>query len=89
MAEIGIAGRSLLDGAWVFATKDCALNDLRQLSLVKGGHQYVFRYEEGEEETLIESLMELANRTDLEFDWFDAAVLSRQANDRLLKRLDE
>jgi hypothetical protein len=33
--------------------------------------------------------MELANRTDLEFDWFDAAVLSRQANGRLLKRLDE
>ena len=65
------------------------VSDLRQLSLVKGGHQYVFRYREGEEESLIQALMELADRTDLTFDWFDAAVLSRQANDRLLRRLDQ
>ncbi len=59
------------------------------MSLVKGGHQYVFRYPEGDEESLIQALMDLASRTDLSFDWFDAAVLSRQVNENLLHRLDE
>lgn len=65
------------------------MSELRQLSLVKGGHQYVFRYPEGDEESLIQALMDLASRTDLSFDWFDAAVLSRQVNENLLHRLDE
>jgi len=65
------------------------LSELRQLSLVKGGHQYVFRYPAGDEECLIQALMDLASRTDLSFDWFDAAVLSRQVNEKLLHRLDE
>ena len=63
------------------------MNELEQVSLVKDGHHYVFRYPEGDEETLIQTLMEMAGRTDLGFDWFDAAVLSRQVNDRLLRRL--
>ena len=65
------------------------MSELRQLSLVKGGHQYVFRYPAGDEESLIQALMDLASRTDLSFDWFDAAVLSRQVNEKLLHRLDE
>lgn len=65
------------------------MNDLRQLALVKGGQQYIFRYAEGEEEVLIQALMEMAGRTDLGFDWFDAAVLSRQANDKLLRRIEQ
>jgi len=65
------------------------LKDTRQLSLVKGGHQYIFRYREGEEECLIGALMDMAGRTDLSFDWFDAAVLSRQVNEKLLRRIDQ
>jgi hypothetical protein len=72
-----------------FAAKDTNLSQLRQLSLVKDGHRYVFRYQEGDEESLIQELMDMAGRTDLGFDWFDAAMLSRQVNERLLRRLEE
>ena len=62
---------------------------LRQLSLSKDGHYYVFRYSEGEEENLIQALMEMAGRPNSGFDWFDAAIMSRQVNDKLLRRLDK
>ena len=55
---------------------------------MKNGHHFVFRYTEGGEEALIRGLMDMAGRTDLGFDWFDAAVLSRQVNEGLLRRLD-
>ena len=71
-----------------FAAKGCLLSELREVALVKNGHHFVFRYTEGGEETLIRVLMDMAGRTDLGFDWFDAAVLSRQVNERLLRRLD-
>jgi hypothetical protein len=64
------------------------LAELHQVALVKDGHHFVFRYAEGDEESLIQVLMETAGRTDLNFNWFDAAVLSRQVNEKLLKRLD-
>ena len=64
------------------------MSELHQVALVKDGHHFVFRYGEGEEEALIEVLMETAGRTDLPFNWFDAAVLSRQVNADLLRRLD-
>lgn len=59
-----------------------------QVALVKDGHHFVFRYEEGDEESLIQVLMDSASRTDLGFNWFDAAMLSRQVNEKLLERLD-
>ncbi len=61
----------------------------KQVSLAKAGQQYVFRYREGDEETLIQSLTDMARREDTNFDWFDAAVLSRQVNEALLKRLEK
>ena len=62
--------------------------EFHQVALVKDGHHFIFRYAEGDEESLIQVLMETAGRTDLNFNWFDAAVLSRQVNEKLLKRLD-
>lgn len=61
----------------------------KQVSLAKAGQQYIFRYREGDEETLIQSLTDMARRDDTNFDWFDAAVLSRQVNETLLKRLEK
>ena len=72
-----------------FAAEGLTVSELRQLSLVKDGHRFVFRYREGDEESLIQTLMDMAGRTDLRFDWFDAAVLSRQVNEALLRRLDD
>jgi hypothetical protein len=60
---------------------------LRTLSLVKGENQYHFRYEQGKETEVLQSLVEMVNRRDVAFDWFDAAVLSHQLGQHLSKEL--
>lgn len=65
------------------------MNSVRQLSLVKGNHRYVFRYQAGREADIISSFAEMASDTDQEFDWFDAAVLSYQMGRRLEMDLEE
>ena len=57
-----------------------------QFSLVKGAEHYVVRCGAGDEESLIAQLMEWAENPDLEFDWFDAAVLARQVTQRIVSR---
>lgn len=52
--------------------------ETKTLSLVKGNQQFCFRYQVGEEAKVFESLIEMINRKELPFDWFDAAVLSHQ-----------
>ena len=59
----------------------------RCLSMVKGGHRYVFRYSEGCEAELLSTFVALANDPESEFDWFDAAVLSYQMGQRLSQEL--
>jgi hypothetical protein len=59
----------------------------RTLSLVKGNQQFCFRYQVGEEGKVLESLIEMVNRRELPFDWFDAAVLSHQLGQHLAKEL--
>ena len=60
---------------------------MRTLSLVKGEQQFCFRYQVGEEGKVLESLIEMVNRRELPFDWFDAAVLSHQLGQHLAKEL--
>lgn len=59
----------------------------RQISLNKGGESFVFRYEAGEERTVIQTLSDMAKRRDLKFDWFDAAILSHQLGQHLSQEL--
>ena len=61
--------------------------ETRTLSLVKGGETFAFRYQVGEESKVLEALVEMVNRRDLAFDWFDAAVLSHQLGEHLAKEL--
>lgn len=65
------------------------MNGLKQLSLDKGGHRYVFRYAPGSEADVIGAFATLASDDKTEFDWFDAAVLSYQMGRRLETELDE
>ena len=65
------------------------MNLVRQLSLVKGDHRYVFRYQAGRESDIISSFAEMASDAEQEFDWFDAAVLSYQMGRRLEMDLEE
>jgi hypothetical protein len=61
--------------------------NMKTLSLVKGRHQYCFRYEVGQESQVLEALVDMVHRRELSFDWFDAAVLSHQLGQHLAKEL--
>lgn len=60
---------------------------IKTLSLVKGTHQFCFRYEVGQETGVLQSLVDMVHRRDLSFDWFDAAVLSHQLGQHLTKEI--
>jgi hypothetical protein len=64
-----------------------APREVRTLSLVKGQQRFCFRYELGDEPKVLDALVEMVNRRDLPFDWFDAAVLSHQLGQHLAKEL--
>ena len=68
-------------------TTETAPSGLRTLSLMKGQHHFCFRYESGQESKVLDALIEMVNRRDLAFDWFDAAVLSHQLGQHLSKEL--
>lgn len=59
----------------------------KTLSLVKGKHHFCFRYETGDEAAVLGAMVDLVNRRDAHFDWFDAAVLSHQLGQHLAKEL--
>ncbi len=62
---------------------------VRQLSLVKGKHRFLFRYQPGSEADVISAFAGLASDVSSDFDWFDAAVLSYQMGRRIELELDE
>lgn len=65
------------------------VNAVKQLSLDKGGHRYVFRYRPGGEADVIGAFASLASDETSGFDWFDAAVLSYQMGRRIELDIDE
>jgi hypothetical protein len=48
----------------------------KQLILNKGHEKFIFRYNPGSEDQLLDALMDQASNKKTNFDWFDAAVLS-------------
>lgn len=62
--------------------------ETRTLSLLKGQQYFCFRYEVGQETKVLDVLIEMVNRRDLPFDWFDAAVMSHQLGRHLAKELE-
>ncbi|HEY8747417.1 MAG TPA: hypothetical protein VIM11_05560 [Tepidisphaeraceae bacterium] len=60
---------------------------MKTLSLVKGRQHFCFRYQVGQEGKVLDALVDMVNRRDLAFDWFDAAVLSHQLGQHLAKEL--
>ena len=61
--------------------------EMKTLSLVKGHDHFCFRYEIGQESKVLDALIDMVNRRDMAFDWFDAAVLSHQLGQHLAKEL--
>ncbi len=60
----------------------------KTLSLVKGAEHFCFRYEVGQESKILDALIEMVRCRDLNFDWFDAAVLSHQLGQHLALELE-
>lgn len=58
--------------------------DHRQLVLNKGCERFIFRYQEGCEDQLLDTMIDLAQSRRTSFDWFDAAVLSFKLTQSLL-----
>jgi hypothetical protein len=56
----------------------------RQLVLNKGAEKYIFRYEQGREDELLDALIDQVKDTRTDFDWFDAAVISFKLTQSLI-----
>jgi hypothetical protein len=61
----------------------------RQLVLNKGVEKFIFRYQSGCEDQLLDALIEQAKDPRTNFDWFDAAVLSFKLTQSLVSQADE
>ncbi|MCH7558775.1 MAG: hypothetical protein IIB56_15145 [Planctomycetes bacterium] len=61
----------------------------RQLVLNKGVEKFIFRYENGCEDELLDALIEQAKDKRTDFDWFDAAVLSFKLTQSLIGQANE
>ena len=61
---------------------------VKELSLVKGAERFMFRYESGSEEDVLDAFVATANNRQNNFDWFDAAVLSFQLSKHLVEEAD-
>ena len=61
----------------------------RQIILNKGAEKFIFRYENGQEDKLLDALIDQAKDKRLDFDWFDAAVLSFKLTQSLIGQADD
>ncbi len=61
----------------------------RQLVLNKGAEKFIFRYENGQEDELLDALIEQVRNRRTDFDWFDAAVLSFKLTQSLIGQADK
>lgn len=55
----------------------------------KGKQKFIFRYDSGCEDELLDALIEQAKDSRTDFDWFDAAVLSFKLTQLLIGQADE
>ena len=61
----------------------------RQLVLNKGAEKFIFRYEQGREDAMLDALIEQVKNKRTGFDWFDAAVLSFKLTQTLIGSAEE
>ena len=61
---------------------------LRQLVLNKGAEKFIFRYEHGRENDLLDALIAQVKNRRTNFDWFDAAVISFKLSQKLIGRAE-
>lgn len=52
--------------------------DINVLALVKGGERYIFLYNDNRKAETLRTLGRFASNPELNFSWYDAAVLSQK-----------
>lgn len=57
--------------------------------LNKGAEKYIFRYEQGREDELLDALIDQVKDKRTDFDWFDAAVISFKLTQTLIGRAEQ
>lgn len=60
----------------------------RQLVLNKGAEKFVFRYDNGCEDELMDAMIDQVKDPRTNFDWFDACVLSFKLTQNLINQAD-
>lgn len=64
--------------------------ELNVLALIKGDEKYVFVYDDGSQDQLLEALRDQAGDARLSLSWFDAGVLTRKAHEQAtIRPIDE
>ncbi len=61
----------------------------RQLMLNKGAERFIFRYDQGHEDELLDAIIDQVKDKRTDFDWFDAAVLSFKLTQTLIGRAEQ
>ena len=61
----------------------------QQLVLNKASEKFIFRYDRGSEDKLLDAFIEQAKDEKTSFDWFDAAVLSFKLTESLIDQADK
>lgn len=51
---------------------------VNMLALVRNGHRYVFLYDDHSVESVLAALSQYASDPELDFSWYDAAVLAQR-----------
>jgi hypothetical protein len=82
MWQFALAGGMELQGTKMTKPK-------RQVVLNKGAEKFIFRYEQGREDELLDALIDQAKDNRTGFDWFDAAVLSFKLTQTLIGHAED
>ncbi len=61
---------------------------MREISITKGNEKYIFRYEEGQEDGLLDAIIETIKNKKTNFDWYDTAGLSFKLAPTLIEQAD-
>jgi hypothetical protein len=62
---------------------------IRDITLIKREHTYIFRYTVGEESKVLEALISKAQDPSCSFDWFDAAMVSHQLGKKVAENFQD
>ena len=56
------------------------------LALVRDGHRYVFLYDDNSVDTILTTLSDYASDPELDFTWYDAAVMAQRVRSLIEQR---